>query len=220
MRRARQSSQRKKQLKIKDSIEKRFAKVSVRVAETEGGQGKTLSGLAIPYNSPSVLIDEEDTQFTEVILPGAFDDYVNNPEAEIMMLYSHDWESPLARRSAGRLSLSSESDGVHFTATPPDTTRAQDLVKDIEAGNVQGVSFGFTATEDRWSNTAEGLPLREVVKGILYEISPVVNPAYPDTAIASRSLKLFQKRGRKEQTSNALRAARLRLLKAKTTTIK
>ena len=192
------------------------------MAETEGGQGKTLSGLAIPYNSPSVLIDEDDAQFVEVILPGAFDETINDSAAEIMMLYSHDWEAPLARRSAGRLDIRSEQDGVYFTATPPDTTRTQDLVKDISAGNVQGVSFGFVATEDRWSKTPEGVPLREVVRGILYEISPVVNPAYPDTAIASRSLKLFQKRERNLdfKTSNALRAARLRLLKAKTTTIK
>ena len=192
------------------------------MAETEGGQGKTLSGLAIPYNSPSVLIDEDDAQFVEVILPGAFDETINDSAAEIMMLYSHDWEAPLARRSAGRLDIRSEQDGVYFTATPPDTTRTQDLVKDISAGNMQGVSFGFVATEDRWSKTPEGVPLREVVRGILYEISPVVNPAYPDTAIASRSLKLFQKRERKLdfKTSNALRAAKLRLLKAKTTTIK
>ena len=179
----------------------------------ENGSGGKLSGLAVPFNVRSMLIDEDDTRFVEIIDPGAFEETINS-NAEVMMLSSHEWDAPLARRSAGRLSLSVEADGIHFEATPPDTTRANDLTKDISAGNIRGMSFGFVATEDKW--TEEGGELvRRVLKGELYEISPVVCPAYPDTAIASRSLKEFQKRERKIKQHNALRAARLRLLKTK-----
>lgn len=201
-----------------NKIERRFTTGKIEVRAAGDGAPATLSGLAVPYNSPSHLINEDGREFIEYIIPGAFSSTLSDESAEVMMLYSHEWSMPLARRGAGRLELSEDASGIHFTATPPDTTRTQDLIKDIGAGNVRGMSFGFSATEDRWYKAADGTLAREIVKGILYEISPVVSPAYPDTAIASRSLKEFQKRERKPQTPNALRAAKLRLLKAKSKT--
>jgi HK97 family phage prohead protease len=131
-----------------------------------------------------------------------------------MFLYSHDWNAPLARRSAGRLNISKESDGIYFTANPADTTRTADLIKDIEAGNIQGNSFGFVVLEDEWSKDENGTNIRKILKGILYEISAVVNPAYPDTTIAKRSLSQFVERNKPKPNYNLLEA-RLRLLKLK-----
>lgn len=192
-----------------------MGKVEARAAQD--GKPARLSGLAVPFNSPSHLINEDDREFVEYIAPGAFDETLNDESAEVMMLYSHEWSAPLARRSAGRLALNADASGIHFTATPPDTTRTQDLIKDIEAENVRGMSFGFSALEDRWFKDESGRLVREIVRAALYEISPVTAPAYPDTAIASRSLHEFQKRERKTKSHNALRAAKLRLLKAKST---
>ena len=168
----------------------------------------------MPFESPSLLLDEDGAQFVELIAADAFDGTIDSG-SEVMMLLSHEWDKPLARRTSGRLELSREADGIHFTATPPDTTLAQDLIKDIAAGNIRGMSFGFSASEDEWFER-DGQLTRRVLKGVLYEISPVVNPAYPDTAIASRSLKNFRKRERAQiDVANSLRAARLKLLKAK-----
>lgn len=198
-----------------EKIERRFLNTKLECREGKDGKPSQLTGLAVPFESPSLLLDEGGREFVEVIAADAFAETVDSDVAEVMMIFSHEWEAPLARRSAGRLALDMREDGIYFTATPPDTTRAQDLFKDIAAGNIRGMSFGFSATEDEWLDNG-GQLMRRVLKGILYEISPVVCPAYPDTTIASRSLINFQKRERAEiGRENFMRLARLRLLKRK-----
>lgn len=199
---------------METKIERRFLKSKIECREAQEGNPAKLAGLAVPFESPSLLLDEDGAQFVELIAADAFDGTLDSG-AEVMMLFSHEWDKPLARRSSGRLELTRAADGIHFEASPPDTTLARDLFKDVAAGNIQGMSFGFSATQDEWFER-DGKLTRRVLKGILYEISPVVNPAYPDTAIASRSLKDFRKRERAE-TDRAMfmRSARLRLLKSK-----
>ncbi len=131
-----------------------------------------------------------------------------------MLLYSHDWNAPLARRSAGTLDLRKEADGIHFEATLTDTTRALDLVKDIKAGNIYGLSFGFVPLEDKWTRNANNELLKEVIRGVLLEISPVVNPAYVATTVESRSLVEFLKSENKAD-SDALSLAKFRFLNNK-----
>ena len=202
---------------METKIERRFLNAKLECREAKDGKPAQLAGLAVPFESPSLLLDEDGAQFVELIAADAFDGTLDSG-AEVMMLFSHEWDKPLARRSSGRLELTREADGIHFAATPPETTLAQDLIKDIAAGNIQGMSFGFSAAEDEWFER-DGKLTRRVLKGILYEISPVVNPAYPDTAIASRSLKDFRNRERAEtDRENFMRLARLRLLKRKYTT--
>lgn len=182
-------------------------RISVRSAET-GQAGRIIEGRAIPFDSPSLPIcEEEDFTFIEYINSDAFNRALENPNAEVMFLYSHDWDSPLARRTAGRLTLEKREDGIYFKASPPDTTRAQDLIKDIEAGNIQGNSFGFCITKDRWFKNKDGINCREVLEAELLEISPVVMPAYPDTTLAKRSFTLAnsaKKTTRRQKLKNEL----------------
>lgn len=194
----------------RDKIETRALLNKLCVRETADKNGKEIYGRAIPFNSPSLPIDGE---FIEYIDPNAFDETLSS-DAEVMLLNGHKWNAPLARRSAGRLVLEKREDGIYFTATPPDTTRAQDLLKDIEAGNIKGNSFGFTVEQDTWEKDESGRNVRRILKGTLYEISTVVNPAYPDTTLAKRSLDL-SKSQRTSRVKNALRKAQLRLLHAK-----
>lgn len=193
-----------------DSIEKRNILIKLNVRESSDNK-REIYGKAIPFDSPSLPICGE---FTEFIAPDAFDESLDS-DAEIMFLYSHDWGAPLARRSAGRLTLEKRADGIYFRATPPDTTRTQDLLKDIEAGNIKGNSFGFTVEADEWSSDENGRQIRRVLKGTLYEISAVVDPAYPDTTLAKRSLDMARKAQSKRKFKDTLRKAQLRLLRAK-----
>lgn len=192
------------------------SKIALREAP-QGGGVREISGRAIPFDAPSLPIDGE---FIEYIAPDAFDESLAD-DWEILLLKAHNWGEPLARRSAGRLTLEKRADGIYFAATPPDTTRTQDLFKDIDAGNVVGCSFGFIARADEWTKNEEGVNVRRVLKGDLYEISTVVNPAYPDTSVAKRSLDAAQASARKAAQLLNLRRAKLRLLlanlKSKTT---
>lgn len=195
----------------KDNIEHRTVETALEVRADENGN-REIVGLGIPFDKPSLPIGGD---FIEYIDRDAFDEQING-DAEIMLLYSHQWSEPLARRSAGRLKIEKRADGIYYTATPPDTTRAQDLLKDIEAGNIKGNSFGFTVEKDEWTQDKEsGVTTRRVLRGTLYEISPVVMPAYPDTTIAKRS---FEAATKSASAKNKLRKARLRLLQLKTQT--
>lgn len=197
---------------IKQQLETRniAAKIGVR-AVSQDGESREIFGRAIPFDAPSLPIDDE---FIEYIAPDAFDESLAD-DWEILLLNAHNWGEPLARRSAGRLSLEKRDDGIYFAAKPPDTTRTQDLLKDIEAGNVAGCSFGFFVREDAWTTDDSGRQIRRILKGDLYEISTVVNPAYPDTSVAKRSLNASQASARKAAESLNLRKAKLRLLQAK-----
>ena len=134
-----------------------------------------------------------------------------------MLLHSHDWSLPLARRSAGRLEVSKQAEGVYFSAKLPDTTRSQDLIKDIECGNIKGNSFGFIVEKDEWSRDENGNNIRRITKGKLFEISAVVNPAYPDTTLARRNYSAFAGDSKRYILENC--KARLRLLQLKTKSI-
>ena len=188
-----------------DKIERREILTKLNIRENADNK-REIYGKAIPFDSPSLPIDGD---FIEYIAPDAFDESLNS-DAEIMLLYAHEWSAPLARRSAGRLAIEKREDGIYFSATPPDTTRAQDLLKDIEAGNVKGNSFGFTVESDEWSTDENGRQIRRVLKGTLYEISAVVDPAYPDTTLANRSLAASPKPQGPDATQHTFRTAPLR----------
>lgn len=191
-----------------DKIEQRTIAAKMEVRENAEKQAE-IFGKAIPFDSPSLPICGD---FIEYIAPDAFDESLES-NAEIMLLYAHDWSAPLARRSAGRLMLEKREDGIYFRATPPDTTRTQDLLKDIEAGNVKGNSFGFTVEKDEWETDESGRTVRRILKGTLFEISAVVDPAYPDTTLAKRSLDASN--AARTAAMMNLRKAKLRLLQAK-----
>ena len=186
------------------------SKIALREAP-QGGGVREIFGRAIPFDAPSLPIDGE---FVEYIAPDAFDESLAD-DWEILLLNAHNWGEPLARRSAGRLTLVKREAGIYFAAQPPDTTRTQDLFKDIDAGNVAGCAFGLFVRADEWTKNEDGMNVRRILKGDLYEISTVVNPAYPDTSVAKRSLDAAQASARKAAESLNLRKAKLRLLQAK-----
>jgi len=149
-----------------------------------------LTGLAAPFNKPT-MIGQKPWGFREQIAPGAFTKTIQ--ESDVVMLYNHDSSKPLARKSAGSLSLSESDRGLEIEAKPVDTTYGQDLRTCVKARVIKGMSFGFEVVKDDWTDD-DGKPsdkyngtnrcIREVK---LHEVSPVTFPAYDDTDIAARS---------------------------------
>jgi HK97 family phage prohead protease len=60
----------------------------------------------------------------------------------------------------------------------------------VGRGDITQMSFGFIVKPDGqvWEKDAEGRVLRTLTAVRLFDISPVVYPAYPDTAVAVRAL--------------------------------
>jgi HK97 family phage prohead protease len=104
----------------------------------------------------------------------------------------------LARVSAGTLQLSEDKKGLRFRAALPGTTYADDLVANIEAGNISECSFGFIARDEAWSKEADpddedgGLRQVRTLKDCdLVDVSTCTFPAYPGTGVGASSRSLW-----------------------------
>jgi HK97 family phage prohead protease len=148
-----------------------------------------ITGLAAPFNSQT-MIGEEPWGFREQIAPGAFSKTLQ--EADVVFLLNHDTSKPLARKSAGTLTLRESERGLEIEAKTADTSYANDLRTNIKAGNVRGMSFGFEVIKERWTDdegneadkwTGTQRLLQEVK---LIETSAVTFPAYGATDISAR----------------------------------
>lgn len=106
---------------------------------------RTISGYALKFNTPSKPLGNSDSPFTEVIAPSALD---NVDLSNVFMLNDHDFTQPLASTKAGTLKLNVDDVGLHFEATLPDTSVANDVLTNIKAGNITDTSFGFVVADD------------------------------------------------------------------------
>lgn len=171
---------------MKKSEIRRFPVTKLETRKDDNGQIH-VTGIAAPFNTLSnPLRTKAGRTFVEKIAPGAFAEALTT-RSDIELQFEHSG-IVMARTSAKTLSLQEKDEGLAFDAILADTTRAADLVKDIEHGNIRGMSFGFGDPTDEWANGSDGVPVRTLKKVPLGEVSFVYNPAYPDTTIDVRSI--------------------------------
>lgn len=130
--------------------------------------------LSIPFNSWS----EDLGGFRERIAPGAFDRTVKDGGAEVLGLWNHNTDMPLARRSNGSLELAADQAALSARITGDQTSWAEDARQSIAAGTVKGGSFAFITHEDNWER-GRGEWKRTLLDVELIEVSPTPAPAYP-----------------------------------------
>ncbi len=171
-------------------IERRFFSITdpkITQTDAEPGQGnpQRLEGYAAVFDSPS----ENFGDFYEVIRPGAFTRSladVANGTRKVHALWSHMESQPLGSTGTGKLQLREDAKGLWFSLDVTRFTPAQlDAVSDGDCR----MSFGFSIRDKRWSDQADGTTIREILDADLVEVSPVINPAYPDTSAALRSMQ-------------------------------
>lgn len=102
-------------------------------------------------------------------------------EADIRALWNHDPNQVLGRVRAGTLEMSTDTSGLYYRATPPDTSYANDLMKLLERRDVNQSSFQFWKVQDDWKyDERADLAVRTLIEVGLIEVSPVTFPAYED----------------------------------------
>ena len=206
-------------------IEKRdmpFENDEELVIETRADGRPVIKGYAVVYNRLSVDLGG----FRERIMPGAFDAVLarQRGRSDLVSYYNHNPDMLLGRESSGTLEVFSDQKGVGYIVTPP-ATRA-DIVELIQRRDVKGSSFTFSVDKGGEGFTTDegGRAIREIRAATIYELGPVVQPAYPSTTaeVAMRSYQAWLAcQGRPEATppvvggdivgaSMRLRAARLR----------
>lgn len=174
---------------LQNSVEKRTFSIAVsldkRAAEEQ--ESRQISGYAAVFNSWSNPI----WWFREKIDPKAFEKCNFD---KCILNFNHDNEKIMARVSSGTLKLEVDDKGLRFSAELPNTTVGNDMLELIRRGDVNQCSFAFVVESDAWvyadnSNDLEFdertiLSIKEV-----YDVCPVVYPAYEDTTVDARSLE-------------------------------
>lgn len=166
-------------------------------------EGK-LAGYAAVFNSRSHDLGG----FVEVIAPGAFQRTLKE-FPDILALVEHDKNKVLARTTNSTLNILPDQHGLRVEIEPAETSYARDIMALVKRGDVAGMSFRFRPFPGGSSINMEGdVPLRTLTSVELKEVSIVVDPAYPDTAVALRDLEEARTEGRK----NKFRRLRLDLM--------
>jgi len=190
---------------------KRFIKRPVELRED--GDGRKITGYgAVFYNA-----DDEGTQFQlwedayERILPGAFDRAI--AEDDVRSLFNHDVNIVLGRNTSGTLALSVDEVGLRYEITAPDTQLVRDqVVAPIERGDVSGSSFMFVPIRANWtdedSEDGRSVEIREVREVELWEVGPVVFPAYDASTSSLRQTDIAEARSERDEWRAAMRRER------------
>jgi HK97 family phage prohead protease len=152
----------------------------LRAEENEPGT-PTIAGYAAVFNERTDL-----GYFTEVIKPGAFKRAIKEGQ-DVRALWNHDPNYVLGRTKAGTLRLEEDKRGLKIEIDPPATNFADDLIESIRRGDVDQMSFAFTAVEEKWTEKDDEPTLRELVDVNLYDVSAVTYPAYDATTVGVRS---------------------------------
>jgi len=149
----------------------------------EDGKAR-LTGYAAVFESRSVVLPGG---FREVLRRGAFDETLANPETDVVALFNHDSNMILGRQSSGTLRLSTDERGLRYDVDLPDTQLGRDIKALTARGDLKSSSFAFTVRgeDESYERTDEG-PMRYIKRAQLFDVSIVLNPAYPETTAAVR----------------------------------
>lgn len=158
----------------------RSVPTDLKVMTRDDGTGaKQIQGYAILFDSLSVDLGG----FTEIIKPTALDGV---DLSDVKLVYAHENNSILARASAGNLTTKVDDTGLFFMADLPDTTLANDVYANIQAGNLKGMSFTFNIPDggDTWARQQDGSLLHTVNQiGTITELTVTAYPAYQKTSV-------------------------------------
>lgn len=167
--------------------ERRSVALPLEIETREGGKGY-ITGYAAKYNTRSTLLGT----FREQILPGAFTRALKEQNHPVVALWNHDSNHVLGSTRSGTLQVEDDDVGLRYSVEVPDTQLGRDLSTLIRRGDVWGSSFAFVIDEESWDKDEDGTALRSVhsVRGV-YDVSPVLTPAYEEASVALRSYEKF-----------------------------
>jgi HK97 family phage prohead protease len=170
--------------------------------------GPVISGYAIVFNKWS----QDLGGFKEIIEPGAVS-RANNFHG-VVSIFNHDANYILGR-VPDTMKVTVDDYGVRFDVTVPDTAFGNMVRTAVERGDVNGCSFGFTiaADGDSWTKNKAGLWERTIKRfAKIYDLSPVVFPAYLDTSVSINPDELAKRQADElKKQSEAVRKVRYQL---------
>jgi uncharacterized protein len=153
----------------------------------EGEDGFTLEGYAAVFGEVT-RIDSWEGQFDEVIAKGAFAKTIRERKPVVQFDHGHDIATGSVPIGAIE-QLREDGKGLFVRAKMHDNDRVEPIRQAIASGAIDGMSFRFRVIREMWDDSDDrDVPLRTIQEVELYELGPVVFPAYEATTVGVRSL--------------------------------
>jgi HK97 family phage prohead protease len=148
-------------------------------------------GIGSPYGQ-SARIAGWMEDWDEVVAPGAWQRTISRDGADIVSTFNHDVSWLLGRTTAGTLRLESGDSGLTYRVEiNPDDGNAMSVRAKVSRGDVTGSSVWFRVLSDQWDEPTDDngleVPLRTILEAELFEVGPVVFPAFPQTTATARA---------------------------------
>jgi HK97 family phage prohead protease len=153
---------------------------TVTRAETAVRDNRRLTFYAATFDNETTVTDVAEPygrrmRYREVVRPGAFRGYLETG-GDVRASIDHDRNRTFASRASGELLLQEDSRGLFATCELPRNDLGDRIIRDIEAGRLNGSSFRFATVKDRW--TPGNVPLCELEAVALDDVTLTDQPAY------------------------------------------
>lgn len=188
----------------KQELIKRSYEFEVRAKQEENKY--IIVGRPIVYNSKTDMC-----WFYEVIERGALDE---TDLTDVRFLVNHDLNKiPLARsrrnnmNSTMKLFIDDEGMTIEVYLDVENNAEARALYSAIQRGDITGMSFMFSVSDEEWVDIESEMPTRKIKKiSSVVEVSAVTFPAYEDTEINARNSDLEKLRTTLESERQRVRS--------------
>ena len=157
---------------------------SVSFRAEPSNDGLTLEGYGAVFNADTVIDSWEGT-FRERIAPGAFKRTLG--QRMPVLQFDHGQHPLIGSLPIGTIrSIREDEHGLKVRARLADNWLVEPVRDAIRDGAITGMSFRFRVLDDEWK-AGKDMPTRTIREVELYEVGPVVFPAYEQTSVGVRS---------------------------------
>jgi HK97 family phage prohead protease len=155
------------------------------------------TGYALVFNSRTAIGNPLSWGFYEEIDQAAATKTL--AEGDQRFLVDHQSHMLVARKSAGDLRLTQDTNGVMVDADlDSELSYVRDLTRNVEKRRITGMSFQFEVVRDEWTveqvETSDGnsadVEVRRLLEIRVPEVSAVTFPAYTETTAALRAVSM------------------------------
>jgi len=116
-----------------------------------------------------------------------------------------------SKNGSGSLILEVDETGLKYLFEAPNTALGDELLEYLKRGDITGSSFAFVVKEDKWENR-DGSYLRRIKSfDLLFDVSPVFNPAYnilEEQRNVEEAIKATEEQAKKEELDNYIKNLR------------